>query len=143
MKSVIVGEIFEKLFYRAVTSLGMACVRIPNGCKTVGRNKLIRVKTPADYMVVSKGRFAMIDTKTQGSGQTFPKANINSNQVFSMLYMKQHGAWGGYVCHFRDIDKVVFFDAEVLRLADEGLHWEDGLYLGPIEDMNLERIYEC
>ena len=145
MKSKVVGNLFEKLFFSSAVRQGMGVLRIEDGCKRVGGVgpvRLVPLKQACDYVLMSNGRPAFIDTKSFGSGQTFPLANINKDQVFKINYMCGFGAYGGYVVWFRKIDKVVFFDAELLRIATEGIHWEEGLYLGPIENINLERIYE-
>lgn len=148
IKSKVVGNLFEQFFFRAATRQGLGVIRIPDGCKRVPGKfskipKLIPVKTPCDYVVLKSGRCALIDTKTQGQGLTFPKSNINYDQVFSMSYMKQHGAVGGYVVHFRDIDKIVFFDCDLLRETEVGIHWEKGMDLGYAEELNLDKIYEA
>lgn len=145
MKSKVIGNIFEQLFFRSAATQGIGILRIPDGCKRIPSKmgvKMIPVKTPCDYVVMHEGKCLLVDTKTQGGGQTFPKANINTNQVMSMNYMANHGALGGYICWFREIDRVIFYPSELLRLAESGLHWEDGLYLGPIEEINIKLIFE-
>lgn len=134
------GNQFERLFYRSAIRQCFGILQIPDGCKRVGLKKLIPVKTPCDFVLASKGRGILIDTKTQGTGLTFPKANINLSQVHSICSMKEHGFYGGYIVWLRSINKVVFYDCEILRTATEGLHWELGIYLGPIENIVLERL---
>ncbi len=134
------GNQFEALFHRAAIRQSIGILRIPDGCRRVGLKKLIPVKTPADFVLVHNSKCAFIDTKTQGSGSTFPLANINMNQVHAMASMVQHGAIGGYVVWFRNINEVVFFDCEILKNAEEGIHCTRGFPLGSIEEMNLVKL---
>lgn len=142
VKPAQVGSLFEQLFFRAAVHNKIGILRIPNGCKSLGLKKIIRIKSPCDFVLAHKGRCALIDTKSQGTGLTFPKANINMHQVMSINYMVNHGAVGGYIVFFREIDLVVFFDSEQLRTAESGLGFGKGLNLGSIDELNLKRIFE-
>ncbi len=135
------GNQFELLFEHSAHRQCYGILRIPDGCKSLGLKKLIRVKTPCDYILAKNGRSILIDTKTQGSGKTFPTANINPNQVISMCAMAEHGMSGYYVVWFRDLNLVVGYGCEILKQATEGLHYEKGLLLGPIENIDLKRLF--
>lgn len=139
MISYTAGRQFELIFLKSGARQGIGILRIPDGCKRVGKS-LVPVKTPCDFILLMDGKCALIDTKTQGSGHTFPRANINLNQVSEMNSMVHYGALGGYVCWFRDINKVVFYNCEILSNTSEGLHSDRGVYLGPIESMDLRML---
>lgn len=91
---------------------------------------------------MKNGITVFVDTKSQGAGQTFPVGHINMSQVHSMNSMTDHGAKGGYLVLFRNINKIVFFNCETLRTAETGLLWEKGIYLGTLENLNLEKLFE-
>lgn len=134
------GNQFEELFERSARRQCFGVLKIPDGCRRVGLNKIIPVKTPCDFILMFQGQSIFIDTKTQGAGQTFPTANINLDQVMAMRGMVDHGALGGYVCWFRDINQVVYYSCKLLHEAQEGLFYKDGVILGPIEQIDLKRI---
>lgn len=142
LSSKKIGNSFEDLFKRAAQHQGFGILRIEDGCRRIGLKKLIPVKQACDFVLVNRGLCAFIDTKTQGDGKTFPRANINLDQVNAIDGMCYHGATGGYVVWFRDINKVIFFDYELLKNAQAGIPYGDGVDLGSFENFTLQRIYE-
>lgn len=91
----------------------MAVTRMPDGCKVLRDNKLIRVKTPFDWILSHQGRTALIDTKTCTTS-SFPNSKIETHQVTDMLCHEQNGIMAGYVIWFRESDGVIFVPASTL-----------------------------
>lgn len=117
------GSYFEQVFFLTCNrKIGMAVTRMPDGCKTVGKNKLIRVKTPWDYIVSYSGHIALLDTKTT-QGNSFPHSKIEPHQVDEMFEHAMavesypHGRTcvrAGYVIWFRGEGKVFFIPSVYL-----------------------------
>lgn len=107
------GKTFESMFYAACLKAAVAATRIPDGCKTIGRNRLIRVKSPWDWVISHKNSGALIDTKTD-SGKTFPHHVIEPHQIFEMVKHRVAGVVAGYVVWTRANDQVFFVDADIM-----------------------------
>lgn len=107
------GSAFEDLFFNLCARVpGMAITRFPDGCRVIGRNRLVRVKTPCDWILTFGGVSALIDTKS--SAGPFPHSKIEAHQVHEMLKHSQSGAKSGYVIWMRKTDDVVFYNSLIL-----------------------------
>jgi penicillin-binding protein-related factor A (putative recombinase) len=102
------------MFERACERRGHGISRIPNGCKSVGPRKLIRVKSPFDWIISSVTTTYFIDTKTQKGG-AFPFSKIDPHQVEELLKHDRPGRVAGYIIWFRARDVVCFVPVKVLR----------------------------
>lgn len=108
------GDLFEDLFFNLCARIpGMAITRFPDGCRVVGKNKLIRVKTPCDWILTYGGMTALIDTKTT-ENDSFPHGMIEKHQVMEMLKHSQAGARSGYVIWMRKTDDIIFCSSLML-----------------------------
>jgi penicillin-binding protein-related factor A (putative recombinase) len=110
------GDSFERLFhFQCCRTKGLAITRFPDGCKVLRQNKIVRVKTPWDWIVSYNGKTALIDTKTT-EGDTFPNSKIEHHQVSEMY---SHSIAGnnnsGYVIWFRESDGVYFASSIILN----------------------------
>lgn len=134
------GNAFEDLFSFHCRRNGIKCVRIPDGCKTIGPNKIIRVKTPFDYFITACGLSACIDTKTIAKGR-FNYGLINYDQMRELLETEK-SVPSGYLIWFRDVDKVRFFTATELYKLRQGESYthEEGLHIGNSSSLNPWRI---
>lgn len=117
-KAKKVGKDFESLFETICAGVGVACTRVPDGCKQVGvdrlfRPRLIRVKSPFDWIISHKGRTALLDTKTVND-KNFGFSGIDPDQVRELLKHEQASSIGGYVIWLRESQKVVFIPASIL-----------------------------
>jgi penicillin-binding protein-related factor A (putative recombinase) len=114
IKAKAFGDLFESLFVLGCRRTnGLVVTRFPDGCKVVGRNQVIRVKTPCDWIITFGGVTALIDTKTT-EGESFPFSKIEKHQVSEMLRHELAGAKAGYVIWFRKTDDVLFVSASLL-----------------------------
>lgn len=105
---------FEELFTLNCRRENLAFTRFPNGCKSVGKNKLVQVKTPCDWIITHHGKTFLIDTKTTDQA-SFPHSKITAHQVAEMLKHELHGAIAGYIIWIRKPDIVYFTQASYLH----------------------------
>ena len=108
-----IGALFEKMFYNSCNRHHITATRMPDGCRQLGFKKLIRVKTPWDWILTSGGVTALIDTKTV-TGDTFNHSNIKDHQVEEMIRHEIDGAIAGYVIWVRETDKIFFVQSSHL-----------------------------
>jgi penicillin-binding protein-related factor A (putative recombinase) len=102
------GNLFEDLFEMNCRRIpDMALTRFPDGCRIVGQNKIVRIKTPCDWVLSYKGGSALIDTKTTETN-SFPHSKICPHQVNEMAMHSRAGAKSGYVVWFRESDEVYY-----------------------------------
>lgn len=106
------GALFEKMFETHCHRVGVVATRMPDGCKQVGP-KIIRVKTPWDWIVSLNGKTALIDTKTCLDAG-FRHSSIQDHQVSEMLAHEMTGVLAGYVIWLRKSDMVIFLPATEL-----------------------------
>lgn len=133
------GQLFENVVKSQCERLGWAVVRIPDGSRTLGLNKIIRVKSPFDFCIAKRGNVIFFDAKSW-EGATWAKSKVNDKQVEHLL--KLEAAWqvSGYMVFFKKIDRVIFFTATQLDSlnARESLLPGQGIDLGSIKDFDPE-----
>ena len=95
-----VGSHFEDVFKYACQRQGIVVTRMPDGCRTLGANRLMRVQTPFDWILTSQGKSAFIDTKST-EDNLFPAGKIKDHQLLTLLAHAQAGAIAGYVIQYR------------------------------------------
>lgn len=110
------GDLFERLFHlQCARTRGIAVTRFPDGCKVLRQNKIVRVKTPWDWVVSFNGKTALIDTKTT-EGDSFPHSKIEDHQIREMVTHSEAGNnTTGYVIWFRKSDGVYFASSLLLN----------------------------
>lgn len=109
------GDQFEALFFSAARLSGIAITRINDGCRTLGRNRLIRVKQPWDWVLTFQGMTALIDTKTTNAA-AFPCSKIDGNQLRELTRHAAQGAIAGYVVWTRATHELFFVPAGLLTM---------------------------
>lgn len=140
------GELFEKMLESACNRMGVAFVRIPDGCvmiRTKGGAVIPRrVKTPFDFVISMQGRSAFIDCKTIESGN-FTHSMITDHQVNSLMTMENAQNLAGYVVWYRDVDKIMFFTASSLKhlRPKQSLDLNDGIFLGRAQTFAPNRLF--
>lgn len=113
IKARAFGNMFEELFYMNCRRLNIGVTQIPDSCKQISRTKIIRVKSPFDWILTHEGRSAFIDTKT--TMDNFGKSDISDHQVKELLIHEKAGGIAGYVIWFRDKDLIILASASVLE----------------------------
>lgn len=139
------GDMFEGIFETQCLLNKLEFVRIPDGAKVVGSGKfqkIIRVKSPFDYIVSNQVFAAFIDTKTTDKDR-FAFSDINQSQVDELGKLDKAGP-SGYVIWYREINCVVFYTTETLvnLRPRQSLKFEDGLHLGGVKDFNLNIVFD-
>lgn len=142
MKAFHAGKQFEQIFSHVASNAGLTVVRIPDGCRVVGRNKLIRVKSPFDYILAKPGKVAFIDTKTFAANRCAinnPKL-FEPHQIGTLSRFCELGIQSGFLIWFRKSDELGFIDADFLQKnLNEGyksISIKQCFYIGKLLDPN-------
>jgi penicillin-binding protein-related factor A (putative recombinase) len=117
--NVSIGKLGEKIFANTLRQRGWSVVRIPDGCKQIANNKLIRVKSPFDFMTAKESVAIFCDVKSTAT-KSFAYSLINQFQVKELLDISKNKFIAGYVVHFRSLNTWVFISAEKLAKARPG-----------------------
>lgn len=135
------GEQFEGFFESRTKAQSIVCIRIPDGCKQIAASRIIRVKTPFDYILAFNGKVCFCDLKSMDSDRLV-HSKIEDHQLKALKELKPH-ALGGYICFFRDTKRFVFFSTEKLEQLRErsSLGEDDGLLLGDLLIHDFTRVF--
>lgn len=142
-KQGLVGKRFESEFQQIAGWQGIAITRIPDGCKVLGGGKIIRVKSPFDWVLTKDGKTALIDTKTT-LDKNFKHGKIDLAQLAALYDQQFRGAIAGYVVQFRSLKTVKFFSAGTLKAAvasKSNLVPADGVTIGENNVMNVAALF--
>ena len=96
-KAQRIGLSFERVFQDVCKAQGIDCERIPDSCKQIGKNRLIRTPSPFDFVIGRDGKAFFIDTKTSNS-PTFSYSQIKQHQLDAFKRLRNAGM-GGYIIH--------------------------------------------
>lgn len=141
------AQAFGKGFEQAVSDQGnregFLVIKWPDGCRRVaGFLKLIPVKTPFDFTLISSGKAIFFDAKTFDKN-TISRGDLVEHQINVLSEIEKRGFVSGYLVYFRKPNKVVFFEGhKLMLLAQTGssLKWEDGFQIGTITDFELKKL---
>jgi hypothetical protein len=134
------GELFESRFESQCRFYGVTCVPIPDSCKVIGANKIIRVFSPFDYVIGYGNRAGFVDTKTVlGGGFTY--SMIHQKQVESLGKLTHCGV-SGYVINLSG--KVYFVSVEQLREVRprSSIDFDSALFLGNETFFDIRMMFE-
>lgn len=137
------GDEFETQVKRAGEDNGFHVIRMPDGCKVVGPNKLMRVKTPFDFIFIkSKNETLFADTKTTEE-KTFSHSKITPHQLEALLSVESKGGVAGYVVYFRSTSEIIWFSASKLNSISKGesLKPVEGVLLGTLFNLNFGVLF--
>lgn len=139
------GAGFENLFFAACNFRGIACTRIPDSCKQLSK-KIVRIKSPFDWVISHKGRTALIDTKSLDQ-DTFPHSLIDPHQALTLVKHETQGDMAGYVIWLRKPDEVIYVPAHALCKAMQGpgsikLEHPEITRLGSIKALDLRQLFD-
>lgn len=135
-----IGGSFEQYFLLCLTLRKWDVVRIPDGCRQINLNKLIRVKSPFDFLATKNGKAIFCDTKTC-EGKTFPHSKINQLQIKELLRIAKNGFLAGYVINFRETDTYSFISAEILSQLKKGKSVKASDYLDLGQEINIDKLF--
>jgi penicillin-binding protein-related factor A (putative recombinase) len=133
------GDYFENLLMFFAGRAGFNFIKIPSGCKTVGGTKLIRVKSPFDFILSSKELTIFCDAKTT-EANSFSFSQIDQDQVRNLALVKNDFSLSGYIIAFGD--EVEFFSVEQLKdvKPGKGLKRGSGIYMGAKQGIEFSKL---
>jgi hypothetical protein len=140
------GAGWENVFQGHAARSGVLCLRFPNGCKTIpgpgGRPRLIRVRTPFDWILSHQGKAGFVDTKSTTS-LTFTYTQVSDHQLAALRALEMQGHVCGYVVFFQKLNVVVFFRAHQLVALEprDSLRPEQGLVVGTLLELDVKRLF--
>lgn len=108
------GDEFEDILYAQAIEQGFAIVKIPPGCKQIGRNRLIRVKSPFDYLIAKSAQMVAFDCKSTALNK-FPSSLVKWHQVENLEWLEKKDIEAGYLIWFRKLDQIHFFSAKYMH----------------------------
>lgn len=138
-RAKVAGDLFEKSFEQTCAIQGIECIRIPNGCRSVGATRLVRVATPFDYVLCYNKRAAFVDLKSIETGN-LTHSKLTEHQLASLKRLSPGGI-SGYVVNLSG--EVYFFDISILLETKKGesVPLTYAKHLGHRSVMDIRRIF--
>jgi Recombination protein U len=135
------GADFERFLEMNCRMSQALFIKIPLGCRRLGRNRLIPIISPFDYILVKHGVSAFIDCKTYDK-ESIAHSDLTTHQVNTLSQVQESGAIAGYLVWHRPINQVVFYEAKKLfeLRPRQSLGIMEGKSIGPCEKINLDLL---
>lgn len=136
------GNGWENDLVKLVQLKGWVSIRIPDSCKRIGRGKIVPIRSPFDFCFAKNGVVVFADAKTL-EGPTFANSSCNRSQLAHLIALETAARCvAGYVVFHRSINRVIFYRASILWALrpGNGLRITDGIDLGSLHDLDLERV---
>lgn len=141
------GAFFEDWIRVACANSSITCVRIPDGCKQISGSRIIRVKSPFDFILAMSGKSAAIDAKLRNEDHLTPASFANKDstreQLKHLLNLQLAGMQAGFLVYLRPINEIHYYDALTVGAAVRGktiepkTRWQ----YGPAQRANLAAIW--
>lgn len=139
------GQQFESLLCNTARATGWSVIDIPDGCIPLAHGRSIRVKSPFDFVFIKGPRVLFCDAKTLAK-PTFPRSQINHDQLVELEKPAQHGHKSGYIINLRQGIEIITYFVDTAKLFSvrhgSSLKPADMVFLGAATEINLERIFE-
>lgn len=113
LKAQSMGSNWENFFFKHCLKSGIGITRIPDGCRQIASNQLVRVRSPWDFVLSYQSRTALIDTKTIDD-ESFPHSLLKEHQILELLHHESFGTIAGYIIYLRKVSQVFFMSATAL-----------------------------
>lgn len=135
------GKGFEHTFLLNARRSGFTVLQIPTGCKNIGRGRIVKVKTPFDFILIKNGKTIFIDTKSIDD-KTYSHSRLTRHQLIALDDCFRAGCLSGYVINFRSIDKTYFAPIKHLwnLTPNQSLRPENLIFLGSSTQFDLNLI---
>lgn len=142
MNSKAIGNANEAMLDLLCKANGIYVVKIPDGCRRLGKNKLISVKSPFDRILARKGKAAFVDYKHTKNAK-FSYSMINREQVNTLIGLECEGQIAGFLVYFEVHNRIIFFRASLMFNMTPGssLHHMQGIDCGTQLRSNLIKIF--
>lgn len=136
------GASFEMTILGSAYQKGLGALRIPDGCKQLTGGRIIRVKSPFDFVIFDGPLMLFCDAKSVSS-TNFNKSMVNEDQVRELLKFEKQGHAAGYIVYYKARNEVYFYTATQLASLKEreSLKPNEGLPLGSLFEIDLARIF--
>lgn len=141
------GQAFEWMIEPIAARSGIQVVRIPDGCKTIkilGKLKVVRTKSPFDFVLAKDRKSVFLDTKTT-TGNKFGKIPARSiHQLHELLKLESQGFIAGFLVYFRSQGIFTFYKASEVRDIQNKrpLRPTDGMVVGLEDQLDLGEFYK-
>lgn len=137
------GDEFEDMLKLSAQREGFHVTRMPNGCETKGYNKIMRVKTPYDFIFIKSRTETFFADAKATAGRTFSHSKIVPHQLEELLKIEQKGGVAGYIVFFRQTSEIVWFSASTLNSisARESLTTSKGVLLGTLFNLRFGVLF--
>lgn len=135
------GNVFEHWLSSCAQRQKFEVIRIPDGCKTLGKGRLIRIQSPFDFLLAKDREAIFLDTKSC-AGKSFARSAITPHQAFALSRLEAQGFIAGYLIHFTTLNTVSFFSASHLLdlKLNESLKPEQGVIIGDSKEININLL---
>lgn len=142
------GKDFETILLKEAYANDFFHIKIPDGCRQLTFSKMIRVKSPFDFVFMrqseEKEQFVFCDAKTTFQ-KSFSHSLIKPHQINELMKIKQTtSAKSGYIINFDKLDRVVFINAALLRnklWLKEPIRPTEGIHLGHKYRINMNLLF--
>lgn len=125
------GKGFEVFIDRALTNQGWLVIRIPDGCKSLSGHKVVRTKSPFDYLLIKDGVAIFMDAK-RTKGPNVPKNLFSQHQIDWFKKINHRGFLAGFIVHVESTDDLLWIRHDLSVGAAIGTF--------PNIDFNLHKI---
>lgn len=144
------GTQFETLIENCARIAGWQPLRIPDGCRQMGKKKMIRVKSPFDFILAKAGQFRtstlLFDAKHTSENKYYTKSK-NDHQIAHLLRFGSIPSYAcGYVVNYEKHGCVVFHTVNSIAKArndGHGLAHTDGVLIGSKYSINFDQIFDA
>lgn len=137
------GEAFEVTLETAALISRLQLLRIPDGCRQIGGNRLIRVKSPFDYVLRAPRRLAFLDAKSTLElafyASSIPPHQFNALKIFDGLPQSMDVV-SGFIVNFKSAGVVEFFSVAMMK-SRVSVKPGDGVLLNAGQTLDLNRIF--
>ena len=136
------GQLFEARFKHLSWVSGWHCEQIPSGCKWLGKNRIVGVPTPFDFLLCKAGRVIFCDVKSINDDK-FSYSKLERHQVKSLSMIGEQTLPAGYIINFRPIGSYYFFSWDQLAglKPRESLKPVYGICVGDDNGLTLGNIF--
>lgn len=132
------GDLFENLIMFFAKRSGYEFIKIPSGCKNLGK-KLIPVKSPFDFILVSKSQTIFCDAKSTKE-ENFSYSMIDQDQVRNLALLDNGLNKCGYLINFNGLIGFVYVDALKLVKPRTSISHGQCLPMGTIKEFNFNAL---
>lgn len=122
-KSQAKGQGFEHFIMTRFRRFGWMVKRVPNGARWVGKNRIIPIKSPFDFLAIKNGICIFFDAK-RTSSKTLPLVMIKEHQRDNLQDCLDWGCPSGFIVHFETKKEIWFYSPDLKESFKIGSEWD-------------------